>query len=95
LAGGLYGVLQLRQQSRSAGKQGVYKDKYEERQKQKVKSGRKVKKDNSKSSGRCSDENGNDNVNGNGDADSDGDKVVQPKNPTKRLVKNSKRKVEK
>jgi hypothetical protein len=60
-----------------------------------VKGGRKVKKDDSNSSGKCSDENGDDNVNGDGDADSDGDKVVQPKNPTKRLVKKSKRKVEK
>lgn len=60
-----------------------------------MKGGRKVKKDDSNSSGKCSDENGDDNVNGDGDADSDGDKVVQPKNPTKRLVKKSKRKVEK
>ena len=60
-----------------------------------MKGGRKVKKDDSNSSGQCSDENGDDNVNGDGDADSDGDKVVQPKNPTKRLVKKSKRKVEK
>jgi hypothetical protein len=60
-----------------------------------VKGGRKVKKDDSNSSGKCSDENGDDNVNGDGDADSDGDKVIQPKNPTKRLVKKSKRKVEK
>jgi hypothetical protein len=60
-----------------------------------VKGGRKVKKDDSNSSGKCSDENGDDNVNGDGDGDSDGDKVVQPKNPTKRLVKKSKRKVEK
>jgi len=43
-----------------------------------VKGGRKVKKDHSNSSDKCSDENGNDNVNGDGDADSDGDKVVQP-----------------
>jgi hypothetical protein len=60
-----------------------------------VKGGRKVKKDDSNSSGKCSDENGDDNVNSDGDGDSDGDKVVQPKNPTKRLVKKSKRKVEK
>lgn len=60
-----------------------------------MKGGRKVKKDDSNSSGKCSDENGDDNVNGDGDGDSDGDKVVQPKNPTKRLVKKSKRKVEK
>ena len=60
-----------------------------------MKGGRKVKKDDSHSSGKCSDENGDDNVNGDGDADSNGDKVVQPKNPTKRLVKKSKRKVEK
>jgi hypothetical protein len=58
-----------------------------------VKGGRKVNKDDSNSSGKCSDENGDDNVNGDGDADSDGDKVVQPENPTKRLVKKSKRKV--
>jgi len=60
-----------------------------------VKCGRKVKKDDSNSSGKCSDENGGDDVNGDADADSDGDKVVQPKNPKKRLVKKSKRKVEK
>jgi len=60
-----------------------------------VKGGRKVKKDDSNSIGKCSDENGDDNVNGDGDGDSDGDKVVQAKNPTKRLVKKSKRKVEK
>jgi len=60
-----------------------------------VKGGRKVKKDDSNSSGKCSDENGDDNVNGDADADSDGDKVIQPKNPTKMLVKKSKRKVEK
>ena len=60
-----------------------------------MKGGRKVKKDDSNSSGKCSDENGDDNGNGDGDADSDSDKVVQPKNPTKRLVKKSKRNVEK
>ena len=54
-----------------------------------------VKKDDSNSSGKCSNENGDDNVNGDGDANSDGDKVIQTKNPTKRLVKKSKRKVEK
>jgi len=59
-----------------------------------VKGGRKVKKDDSNSSGKCSDENGDDNVNGDGDGDSNGDKVVEPKNPTNRLVKKSKRKVE-
>jgi hypothetical protein len=56
-----------------------------------VKGGRKVKKDDSNSSGKCSDENGNDNVNGDGDGDSDGDKVTQSKHPTKGLVKKSKR----
>jgi len=60
-----------------------------------VKGGRKVLKDDSNSSGKCSDENGDDNVNGDGDGDSHGNKVVQPKNPTKRLVKKPKRKVEK
>jgi hypothetical protein len=64
-------------------------------QKQKVKGGRKVKKDDNNSSGKCSDENGDDNVNGDADANSDGDNIVQPKNPTNRLVKNSKKKVEK
>ena len=58
-------------------------------------SGRNVTKDDSNSSGKCSDETGVDNVNCNCDADSDGDKVVQPKNPTQRLVKMSKRQVEK
>jgi hypothetical protein len=52
-------------------------------------------KDDSNSSGKCSDENGDENVNGDGDGDSDGDKVVQRKNPTKRLVKKSKTKVKK
>jgi len=56
-----------------------------------VKGGRKVKKDDSNSSGWCSDQNGIDKVNGN----ADGNKIVQPKNPTKSLVKKSKRKVEK
>jgi len=60
-----------------------------------VNGGRNVTKDDSNSSGKCSDENGNDNVNGDSDANSDVDKGVQPKNPTKRLVKKSKRKVEK
>jgi hypothetical protein len=60
-----------------------------------VKGGRKVKKDDSSSSGKCSDESGDDNVNGDADADSRGDNVVQPKNPTKSLIKKSKRKVEK
>jgi hypothetical protein len=55
----------------------------------------KVRKDDSNSSGKCIDENGDNNVNRDGDADSNGDKVVQPKNPTKRLVKKSKRKVAK
>ena len=55
-----------------------------------MKCGRKVKKDDSNSSGKCSDENGDDNVNGDGNGDSHGDKIVQPKNPTKRLVKKSK-----
>ena len=54
-----------------------------------------MKKDDSNSSGKCSDKNGDDDVNGDGDGDSDGDMVIQPKNPTKRLVKKSKRKVEK
>jgi len=54
-----------------------------------------VTKDDSNSSGKCSDENGDDDVNGDADADSDGDNIVQLKNPTKRLVKTSKRKVEK
>jgi hypothetical protein len=60
-----------------------------------VKGGRKVNKDDSNNSGKCRDENGDDNVNGDGNADSDGDKVIQPKNPTKSLVKKSKRTVEK
>ena len=60
-----------------------------------MKGGRKAKKDDSNSSGKCSYENGYDNVNGDSDGDSDGDKVVLPKNPTKRLVKKSKRQVEK
>jgi hypothetical protein len=60
-----------------------------------VNGGRKVKKDDSNSIGKCNDENGYINVNGDVDANSDGDEVVQPKNPTKRLVKKSKRKVEK
>jgi len=95
LAGRLYGVLHPRQRGRSICKQGLYKGKYEERQKQKVKGSRKVRKDDSNNSGKCSDENGNDNVNGDADANSDGDKVIQPNNPTKRVVKKSKRKVEK
>jgi hypothetical protein len=60
-----------------------------------VKDDRKVKMDDSNSSGKCSDENGDNHVNGDADADSDGNKVVQPKNPTKRLVKKSKRNLEK
>jgi hypothetical protein len=60
-----------------------------------VRGGRNVTKDDCNSSDKCSDENGDAYVNGNGDADRDGDKVVQPKNPTKRLVKKLKRKVEK
>jgi hypothetical protein len=56
-----------------------------------VKGGRKVEKDDSNSSGKCSDENGNDNVNGDGDGDSNGDKVTQSKHPTKGLVKKSKK----
>jgi len=60
-----------------------------------VKGGRKLKKDDSNSSGKCSDINGDDDVNGDGDGNSDGNIVVQPKNPTMRLIKNSKRKVEK
>jgi hypothetical protein len=52
-----------------------------------VKSGRNIKKDHNNSSGKCSDEKGDDNV--------EGDKVVQAKNPTKRLAKKSKKKVEK
>jgi len=59
-----------------------------------VKGGRKVNKDDSNSSGKCTDENGADNVNSDGDADSDGDKIIQPKDPTKSLVKKLKRKVE-
>jgi len=59
-----------------------------------MKGGRKVKKDDSNSSGRCTDENGDHNMNGDGNGVSDGDKVVQPKKPTQRLVKKSKRKVE-
>jgi len=94
-SGGLYGILQLRQRGKSACKQGRYKGKYEEWQRQKVKGRSEVKKDDSNSSGKCSNENGDDNVNGDGDANSDGDKVIQTKNPTKRLVKKSKRKVEK
>jgi len=60
-----------------------------------MKGRRKVNKDDSNSSGKCSDKNCDDNANGDGDADSDGNKVVPPKNPTKRVVKKSKRKVEK
>jgi len=37
-----------------------------------VKGGRKVMKDDSNSSGNCSDKNGDDHVNGDGDGDSDG-----------------------
>ena len=60
-----------------------------------MKGSRKVKKDDINSRGKCSDENGDVNVNGDADVDSDGDKVVQPKSPTHRLVKKSKRKVAK
>ena len=60
-----------------------------------MKGGRKVKKDDSNSSGKCSEENGDGNVNGDTDADSDGNNVVQPKNPTQILVKKLKRKVDK
>jgi hypothetical protein len=60
-----------------------------------VKGGRKVKKDDSNSSGRCSNGSGDDNVNADGHADSNADQVVHPKNLTKRLVKKSKRKAEK
>jgi hypothetical protein len=60
-----------------------------------VKCGRKVTKDDSNRSGKCSDKNCDDTVSDNADANSNGDKVVKSKNPTKRLVTKSKRKVEK
>ena len=84
----------MHQWGRNACEDGLYNAKYGERQRQNVKGGRKVNKDDSNSSGKCTDENGADNVNSDGDADSDGDKIIQPKDPTKSLVKKLKRKVE-
>jgi len=49
-----------------------------------VKSGRQIKKDDSNSSGKCSDENGDDNIGGDGDPNSDGDRVIQPKKTQQR-----------
>jgi len=51
--------------------------------------------DHSNGSVKGRDENEDDNVTGNANSDSDADKVVHPKNPTKRLVKKLKWKVEK
>jgi hypothetical protein len=60
-----------------------------------VKSGKKVKKVDSNRSGKGSDEIGDHNGNGDANADCDADKVIQPRNPTVRLAKKSKRMVEK
>jgi hypothetical protein len=59
-----------------------------------VKGSRKVTQDDSNHSGKCSDKNCDDTVSNNADANCDVDKVVQLKNPTKRLVTKSKRTVE-
>jgi len=62
---------------------------------QKLKGGWKAKRDDSYSRGMCSDKNSDDNDNGDGDGDNHGNKFIQPKKPTKRLVKKSKWKAEK
>jgi len=59
-------------------------------QRRKVTGTRKVRKNDSNSSGKCTDENGDDNVNGDGNGDSDSSKVIQPQTPTKRLEMKSK-----
>jgi hypothetical protein len=59
-----------------------------------MKGGRKVTIDNINSFGKFSEENANVNDHGIANTDSNGDHIVQPKKPTKRLVKQSKRKVE-